>query len=1097
MHYFKTLIILLWVTFTSLCTYGQSDIKFFSLSVKQGLSQSTVNCILQDQKGFMWFGTQDGLNLYDGYNFKVFTHDPLDSNSISDNLIHAIYEDKKGDLWIGTEQGLNKFNRASQTFIRYKNIPGIANSLGDNSVWAICEDSYGTLWIGTDEGGLNSFDRQKKTFNHFKNNRTPVYSFSSNSIRAIFEDKSGNLWIGTRDDGINKYNPKNGTFIRYLHSEIKYNSLSNNSVLSICQDKYGFLWIGTIDGLNRLDIKKQQFLYYRNDNFGVNNNVIKSLYSDKLGQLWIGTGGGGLNYFDPKKQVFTFYEHQPNIANTINSNNVLSIYQDNTGIIWVGTDGGINKFDRRRQNFHHYQHITNKSYSLNNNVVWSILQDRNGLLWFGTDEGLNKFNSEAQIFIDYKYPPQSRNKSIYALCEDQEGILWLGMDEGLYQFNRSKEKFKLFQSRSKLVKQVNSNKIYSITEDSRKNLWVGTKDGLFKIDPSRNKIGTYTFEFGNSKSISSSFVRTVLEDKNGAIWIGTSGGGLNKILPGKDGETETVIAYKFQNDVLSKLSNYTILSIYEDEMGMLWIGTNGGGLSYYNTQTHELKTYTIKEGLANNVVYGILSDKSRNIWVSTNNGVSKFNSAKQTFRNYEEDDGVMSNGFNPGAYCKTKKGEFFFGGINGANSFNPEGLTSNQTPPKLAFTDFEIFYKPVKFGKGQALSKHISAAREVVLNAKDYVFSFTFASLHYSFPERNQYMYKMENFDEEWTYAGTRRVAPYTNLDPGEYTFRVKGSNSDGIWDDKGISIKVIVKPPFWKTWWFRILMVAGVLGSFYAWNRSRIKGIEEQKRLLETQVIERTAEVLHQKEELEAQRDELVSEKSKSDKLLLNILPAETAEELKTRGKSAARHYRMVTVLFTDFRGFTGLAESMRPNDLIAELDRCFLFFDDITEKYNIEKIKTIGDSYMCAGGIPIRNRSNPIDAVLAGLAIKRTMEDIKKEKEANGDPYWDIRIGIHTGELIAGVVGKKKFAYDIWGDTVNIASRMESSAEINKVNISGATYELVKDYFDCIYRGKVAAKNKGEIDMYFVNNIKPELSEGGEGILPNELFKEKLSNL
>ncbi len=1097
MRFLKSLLLIFIALYLPYKTYGQSPIKFYSLSIKQGLSQSTVNCILQDKKGFMWFGTQDGLNLYDGYNFKVFANDPLDSNSISDNFVHTIYEDKKGDIWIGTELGLNKFNRATQSFVQYKNIPGTSSTLSDNSVWAICEDSNGTLWIGTDEGGLNSFDRKKKTFTHFKNNDTPVYSFSSNSIRTIFEDKSGIIWIGTQDEGINKYNPKNHAFTRYLHSETKYNSLSNNSVSSICQDTYGFLWIGTNDGLNRLDIKKQQFLCYRNDNSGINNNVIKSLYSDKLGMLWIGTGGGGLNKFDPKKLLFAFYEHQPNIANSLNSNNILSIYEDNTGIIWVGTDGGINKFDLRKQNFLHYQLLSNKTYSLNNNVVWSILEDRNGLLWFGTDEGLNKFNNETQIFVDYQYPPQSKTKSIYALCEDKAGVLWLGMQDGLYLFDRSKEKFTLFQSRSKLVKQLNASRIYAIMEDSRKNLWVGTKDGLFKIDPSRNKISTYTFEFGNRKSLSSSFVRTLLEDEKGFIWVGTNGAGLNKIIPGKDEESDSVIAYKFQAEPFSSLGNYTILSIYEDKMGMLWIGTNGGGLNSYNPETRQSKRYTIKEGLANNVVYGILEDKSQNIWVSTNKGISKFNSTKKSFRNYEDDDGVMGNGFNPGASYKTKKGEFFFGGINGINAFYPGKLTTNRLPPKLAFTDFEIFYKPVKIGKGQQLAKHISVADEVVLSAKDYVFSFTFASLHYSFPERNQYAYKMENFDEQWTFSGTRRVAPYTNLDPGEYIFRVKGSNSDGIWDDKGISIKVIVKPPYWKTWWFRLFLVGAVLGCFYAWNRSRIKGVEEQKRLLETQVIERTAEVLHQKEELEMQRDELVSEKSKSDKLLLNILPAETAEELKTKGKSAARHYRMVTVLFTDFRGFTGFAENMRPNDLIAELDRCFNFFDDITEKFNIEKIKTIGDSYMAAGGIPIRNRSNPIDAVLAGLAIKRTMEEIKKEKEANNETYWDIRIGIHTGDLIAGVVGKKKFAYDIWGDTVNTASRMESSGELNKVNISGATYEKVKDYFDCTYRGKIEAKNKGEIDMYFVNRIKRELSVNGEGLLPNELFIEKHSSL
>lgn len=1097
-RYIVFLLIILFSAVLSLTAQAQNSIRFFNLSIKQGLSQSTVNCILQDRKGYMWFGTQDGLNLYDGYSFTVFSHVPLDTTSISDNFIHTIYEDKQGNIWIGTEQGLNKFNRDKQTFTHYQKIPGDILSLNDNNIWAICEDSNGTLWIGTDEGGLHSFNRKKGTFNHFQNTFTPEYSFSSESVHAIFEDKDKNLWIGTRDAGINMYNPKTGKFTRFLYSDKKYNTISNNTVWDIKQDKDGYLWIATNDGLNRYDIRKNEFFCYKANGPGsISNNAIRSVYIDKGGMVWAGTNGGGLNKIDPRKQTIITYQFQPNVANSLSSNNIFSIYEDQTGIIWLGTDGGINKFDRRKQNFIHYQKLANQSNSLNNNVIWSIIEDKKGNLWIGTDEGLNKFNTDLQYFIDYKYPYNASYKSIYALCEDSQGVIWAGTQEGLYLFNPAKQYFTPFQSSSKYAKQLSMARIYDILEDSKKNIWVGTKEGLFKIDPSKNRITYYLQEFGNRKSLSSSFIRKIFEDHAGNIWVGTNGGGLDKITPNVKDELEQISFYRFNPDVINSLGNNTVLAIYEDQSNFLWIGTNGGGLNRFDPTTKEFLRFTVKEGLANNVVNGILPDKSGNIWVTTNKGVSKYNIITHTFRNYEEDDGITNYGFNPGAFCRTKKGELFIGGNNGMNSFFPQKLTTNPIPPKTVITDFEIFYKPVSIGKNSPLKKHISVAKEVTLSAKDYVFSFTFAALHYSFPQRNQYMYKMEGFDEEWNMVGTTRVAPYTNMDPGEYIFRVKGSNCDGVWDEKGVAIKVTVLPPYWKTWWFRMLALAVILGSIYAWNRSRIKNIEEQKQLLEYQVQERTAEVLHQKEELEKQRDELVAEKNKSEKLLLNILPAETAEELKTKGKSSARHYRMVSVLFTDFRGFTGFAENMRPNELVAELDRCFLMFDDITEKYNIEKIKTIGDSYMCAGGIPIRNRSNPIDSVLAGLEILNFMLSLKKEKEELGESYWDIRIGIHTGDLIAGVVGKKKFAYDIWGDTVNTASRMESSGEINKVNISGATYELVKDYFVCTYRGKVLAKNKGEIDMYFVEGIQPELSVNGEGLIPNDEFKERLSKL
>ena len=570
--------------------------------------------------------------------------------------------------------------------------------------------------------------------------------------------------------------------------------------------------------------------------------------------------------------------------------------------------------------------------------------------------------------------------------------------------------------------------------------------------------------------------------------MGTDGGGLCKVIE-KGGEIYFKNFSK-SNRNSNSLSNNTVLSMYQDEEGFIWLGTFGGGLNRFDQDNKKFTRITEKEGLANNVIYGLVEDDEGNLWMSTNKGVSKYNRSTGLIKNYEENDGLQSNEFNVGAYFKNSHGEIFFGGINGFNAFYPKNININNSEPKVVLTNFYLFNKPVQIGEKNVLKKHIAELEEIVLKYRQNVISFEFASLHYSFPKHNQHAYMLENFDEDWVYIGNNRRANYTNLDPGEYIFKVKGSNSDGVWGKEIVQIRVIVDPPFWKTWWFRTLFVVFILSIVYAYYITRINRIKAQKQLLEVQVRERTHEVIQQKEEIERQKGFVEQEKEKAERLLLNILPEETAEELKAKGKATARQYRQVSVMFTDFKGFTKIAEDTKPQDLVAELDSYFVMFDEVIERFNIEKIKTIGDAYMCAGGIPIRNKSNPIDIVLAGLEIQRAMKRRNEEKAARGEKGWGLRIGIHTGELIAGVVGIKRFAYDIWGDSVNIASRVEAASDVGMVNVSGRTYELVKEFFNCQYRGKIEAKNKGEIDMFYVNSIKPELSIDGEGIVPNELF-------
>jgi class 3 adenylate cyclase/HD superfamily phosphodiesterase/streptogramin lyase len=583
-------------------------------------------------------------------------------------------------------------------------------------------------------------------------------------------------------------------------------------------------------------------------------------------------------------------------------------------------------------------------------------------------------------------------------------------------------------------------------------------------------------------------IRRVFESSDGTIWIGTENG-LCRLVEEKSKLSFEIFEYIKGNAY--SLRNNVVLSLAEDHNGFLWIGTFGGGLNRLDPRNNEILAYTEKDGLPNNVIYGILIDEKNNLWCSTNNGLSRFNAETKSVRNFDENDGLQSNEFNIGSYYKDESGELFFGGIKGINSFFASHIQINKLPPHLVITDFQLFNKSVKVGPKSVLKESVSVSDQIVLSYSQNVFSFSFSALHYSLPERNRYAYKLEGFDPNWIFDDNTRRAKYTNLDPGTYVFKVKGTNSDGIWSDE-VHLNIIISPPFWRIWWIQVIASLLLAGGIFLFYRNRLKTIEDQKERLEKEVVQRTLEVSDQKEEIEKQKLLLEEEKEKLETLLLNVLPESTVEELKIKGRATARNYNKVTVMFTDFKGFTKISENLEPTELVSKLDSFFVKFDEIIEKYNVEKIKTIGDAYMCAGGIPIRNKSNPIDVVLAGLEIQREMTKFNEELKGKDESEWGLRLGIHTGNIIAGVIGIKRFAYDIWGDTVNVASRVETHGEVGMVNVSEATHEEIKDFFICEYRGKIHAKNKGEIDMFFVHSIKPHLSIDGKGIEPNDTFWE-----
>lgn len=814
-----------------------------------GLSQNTIHSIIQDHLGFMWFATEDGLNKYDGYNFTVYKNDPADETTISDNFIWTIYEDSEGNIWSGTNNGgLSMLDRSTETFINYKNNPSDKNCISNNNVRCILEDKNGYLWIGTEGGGLNKLDRKTKTFFHYKHDPSDPKSLSNNIVLSLYEDREGNLWVGS-NNGLDKLNKNDGAFTHYSNGTL------SSVILSIYKDKRGTIWAGSLSGLNKLDEEKKIFINYHPKPSGLKsliNEKINSIIEDDNNFLWLGTGSGIYIFNQEEKSFSRLYKYLSNSNSYdrkfLSGNNVLSLCEDASGIIWIGTaESGILKYDDKKMKFKHYFYQYENPNGLSHNTIRSIFEDGENILWIGTlGGGLNKLDRNKNKFTHYKNDPLNEfslsDNSVSAIYRDKKGILWIGTwGGGLNKIDEKSGKFIRYKHSADPFS-LADNIIQVIYEDSYKNFWIGTGSGLDLFDRNKNKFIHYINDPSDLNSLSDNQVQScILEDDNGDLWVGTWNG-LTKIILSKEknsrGKVLRFIQYKHSREINS-LSDNRIISIYKDEKKNLWLGTHGGGINLLPfTQQNvdpakaKFKSYSAKNGLASDIVYGILSDEENNLWFSTDNGLSKFNPETETFRNYYKSDGLQGNRFFWGASCKSENGELIFGGTNGFNIFYPSSITENNHIPPIVITDFQIFNKSVGIGSDSPLKKTINETKEIKLSYDQNVFSFEFSALDYTIPKKNQYAYMMQGFDKTWINAGNRRYVTYTNLDQGEYTFKVKGSNNDGIWNEKGASLKIIIMPPFWKTWWFiiaSILIFGGIIAALIYY---RVKNLLEIERL-------------------------------------------------------------------------------------------------------------------------------------------------------------------------------------------------------------------------------------------------------------------------
>ena len=840
----------------------QPNIKFENISFKDGLSQSSPNCIIQDSRGLLWIGTEDGLNKYDGYTFTIYKPDPDNPKSISNIRIKCLLEDASGNIWIGTNgSGIDLYDRKQDCFIRH-GLPD-KNSPQSGVITCMTKPDKKNLWIGTNVG-LFKYDIVKNSFKSFKRDSMNENTISNDFITCMNPDKDGYVWIGT-EYGLNRMNVNKEVFTKYFHDKENPNTLSDNSVKVIFKDSKSALWIGTNNGLNLYDKDNdliEPIISYKQENLAVVDFPITAISEDNNGDLWIATNGGGIDIYYKETGKFQTLRYDHKNPYSLSNNDVLSLYEDRSGIMWVGANG-LDKYNPGKDKFVLYDYVPFTSENMVYRHIHSIYEDSYRVLWIASkSDGIHILNrtkrqSSKLVHNNSDLNCISSNK-VRIIREYPENTLWVGTeDAGLNRITLNNKRepaiFKYYKYNSKDSNSISSNTVYSIYFDNEGQVWIGTDNGISKLSPETGRIKRYIPDPNDPASLNNNIAYYIYGDSKENIWVATDNG-LNLY----DRETDGFKHFVHQPGNPRSLSSNELLTVVEDRKGILWIGTYAHGINRLDTETGEVERFSDIENLRTAVIYGILKDNAGNLWLSTNNGILEFNHKKKTVRQFSIDDGLQSNEFNGGAYFESYTGEMFFGGQYGFNSFYPGKVKIDTVAPIIILTDLKVNNKPVKPGRNSPIKQHISEVKELVFDYSENNFMLTFAALHYGNTSQNKYQYKLEGFDKEWINAGSQRFVSYTRLPYKTFVLRIIASNSDGYWNNEGLSIKIRIKPPFWATLWFRFLAILFVIAIILIIIRNRLNFEQNQKKRLEKEIEESRNELDIAQQQLEKQKEEI-----------------------------------------------------------------------------------------------------------------------------------------------------------------------------------------------------------------------------------------------